>query len=290
MTPHILSFGEVLWDIFGDKKTIGGAPLNFAAHAAKLGADVTFVSAVGDDALGKDTLAAVSALGLSTDAVAVLPGVPTGHCIVTLQNGTPRYALARGVAYDRIPMPALPEKQVNALCLGTLASRDEISRATRDRLLRELHPDEVFFDINIRGNDWSEADLAAVLPFATLLKFSREEKYAFASYGDTPEEICLSLSETYPGLKQIVVTLDKDGAMSFDPKKKAFLHSPKPKNKPVSTVGAGDSFSACWLYNYLCGAEPRKCLARAVTLSDFVVTELGAVPAYPDGLKDAVTE
>ena len=35
MTPiKLLSFGEICWDLFGNEKTLGGAPLNLAAHAA----------------------------------------------------------------------------------------------------------------------------------------------------------------------------------------------------------------------------------------------------------------
>ena len=33
-------FGEILWDIFDGDRRIGGAPFNFAAHSAALGADV----------------------------------------------------------------------------------------------------------------------------------------------------------------------------------------------------------------------------------------------------------
>ena len=32
-----VSFGEVLWDKFGNTREIGGAPFNFCAHLAKLG-------------------------------------------------------------------------------------------------------------------------------------------------------------------------------------------------------------------------------------------------------------
>ena len=34
---NILSIGEVLWDVFGDAEHLGGAALNFAAHARVLG-------------------------------------------------------------------------------------------------------------------------------------------------------------------------------------------------------------------------------------------------------------
>ena len=285
---HILSFGEVLWDVFGEQKTLGGAPLNFSAHLTKLGADVTFVSAVGDDTLGKETLDAIRGIGLSVDAVAVLPGVRTGFCAVTLENGTPHYDLARGVAYDAIPFPALPASRPDALYLGTLASREEQSRACARRLLRESGAKEVFFDVNIRGNDWSEEGIRDVLPFTTILKLSREELYAFSSFGTEGEAVCRAIAEQFPNLKQIVLTLDKDGAEVYDVSRRAFFRSPSPVSKPVSTVGAGDSFSACYLYNTLAGASVEDCLARAVRLSDFVVTRLGAIPDYPEGLLDEI--
>ena len=49
---RILSFGEILWDVFPTEKKIGGAPFNFAAHAARLGAESYMVSAVGSDENG----------------------------------------------------------------------------------------------------------------------------------------------------------------------------------------------------------------------------------------------
>ena len=42
--PAILSLGEVLWDLFPDGERFGGAPANFACHAAIQGADVTMLS------------------------------------------------------------------------------------------------------------------------------------------------------------------------------------------------------------------------------------------------------
>ena len=46
-TYRIISLGEVLWDLFPDRECFGGAPANFACHAAILGGDVAMVSAVG---------------------------------------------------------------------------------------------------------------------------------------------------------------------------------------------------------------------------------------------------
>ena len=49
---NLLSFGETIWDSHGDSYTIGGAPLNLAAHYAIQGGDAWLASAVGNDVLG----------------------------------------------------------------------------------------------------------------------------------------------------------------------------------------------------------------------------------------------
>ena len=60
-----LAFGEVLWDVNGNEKTIGGAPLNVLAHIRKLGGESSIVSAVGSDELGRASLACLEDFGIS---------------------------------------------------------------------------------------------------------------------------------------------------------------------------------------------------------------------------------
>jgi fructokinase len=50
---NVVGLGEVLWDVFPDGPRFGGAPANFACHAAMLGAGAFMVSRVGTDELGK---------------------------------------------------------------------------------------------------------------------------------------------------------------------------------------------------------------------------------------------
>ena len=59
----VYAFGEILWDIFGDTRSIGGAPFNFAAHFASLGGAAALISAVGEDLLGDEALRAIRSFG-----------------------------------------------------------------------------------------------------------------------------------------------------------------------------------------------------------------------------------
>ncbi|MBR6349720.1 MAG: hypothetical protein IKR67_04145, partial [Lachnospiraceae bacterium] len=97
-------FGEILWDITEDEKNIGGAPFNFAAHAARQGADVCLITAVGNDEPGDEALRECERMNLPIDCIARVDR-PTGSCRVQLQDGTPAYDLSGDMAYDHIPLP-----------------------------------------------------------------------------------------------------------------------------------------------------------------------------------------
>ena len=278
-------FGEILWDLFDDKKKIGGAPFNFGAHCAKLGMDVSVVSAVGDDELGLLAVNEAEKLNVNTDNILQVP-FKTGRCIVTLDNGTPSYNLVKDVAYDNIPIPDKSCFEADAFYFGTLAQRNGVSQNTLKTLLTGKYR-EVFFDINIRQNYYSNEMIDDSLKATTIFKISREE-IGVLNIDGTNEDICKVLKEKYPNIKLIIVTLDCDGALVFDTLTENFYYSPKPQSKVVSTVGAGDSFSACFLSNYLSGIQINECLKRASLLSDYVVTQLGAIPDYPIELQEKI--
>lgn len=62
----VLSFGEILWDIYPDEKYIGGAPFNFAAHLAKHGEESYMLSCLGKDGLGEEALLCLKERGVLT--------------------------------------------------------------------------------------------------------------------------------------------------------------------------------------------------------------------------------
>ena len=74
----IVSIGEILWDVIGEKEHLVGAPFNFAVHAARLGHEVLFGSGVGDDARGRRTIEQAAHLGIATSHIKTVPGFPTG--------------------------------------------------------------------------------------------------------------------------------------------------------------------------------------------------------------------
>lgn len=281
----LLSFGEVLWDIYPDKKCLGGAPLNFVSHFVRQGGEGYIISAVGNDKLGALTQNSIEELGVSTRYLTVIEDKITGRCEVTLdENCHPKYDLADDVAYDYISVDRLLGKEFDILYFGTLALRREYNRSSLNKLLADCNFKEVFVDVNLRAPFYSKEVVRFVLENATVLKISDEElpmvcELIGVSFEDY-RSVAKTLSKWFNKLRCVVITLGSNGAYAFDciEKKEHFCKSEKVN--VVSTVGAGDSFSAGFAYSHFCGDDIEKSLKFATKLAGFVVSNYEAVPKY----------
>ncbi len=278
---RIVAFGEIIWDIYPDERCIGGAPLNFAAHAAQQGAESLLISAVGDDALGETAREALRHFGVDDSLVSTVTGKPTGQCLVTLdEENKPHYDLLADTAYDAISCETIPD--CDAFVFGTLIQRSAHNRRTLQQLLESEQFREVFCDLNIRPPHYDRASAERCLRYATMLKVSREELPAVTQllYGASldvdaaVERICTD----YPNIQLCLVTLDKDGALVYEAATgKVYRQAAQPVDV-VSTVGAGDSFGAAFLVSYLRSGDIDAALQKAVEVSAFVVAHKEAVP------------
>lgn len=258
---NILSFGEIIWDCFPEARYLGGAPLNFAVHAARQGADSYIYSAVGD----AESFRAVADTGVKTDFLQTVP-FPTGYTNIRLDKaGNPTYQVVHNVAWDNIPTLEDIPLSWDAVYFGTLCQRSPISAASLRALLERVQAREFFCDLNLRHKFFSDELIDFCLAHASIVKVNRQEKDAL------PPDVF----QKYPGLKALLVTLDAEGALLrlADGRE---LSSQKPRGKLVSAVGAGDSFSAAFLVKWLEGAAPEDCLAAGLALADEVIGQMGA--------------
>ena len=279
----ILSFGEIIWDVYSDGAFIGGAPLNLAAHAALQGADAWAVSAVGDDELGKKAFAKVKELGVKTEYIGISDKT-TGKCLVTLdENSIPSYNVLENTAYDYIDVPVFKDgEEFDILAFGTLALRGENNIKTLKKLIDMKISDKIYSDLNIRPPFYSERSIRFCLENAHIVKISDEELPTVLEMIDVPctdtENAMKILSEKYPQLEYILITCGDKGAYCYDTDNIYFVSATK--TDVASTVGAGDSFGATFLVELLKGKTIPECLNMASRVSAFVVSQSGAVPYY----------
>lgn len=279
----ILSFGEILWDIFPTENFIGGAPLNFAAHSAFHHNDVFMLSAVGDDDLGKKALEQIKTWGISEKHIHISDKYETGKCIVTLDEmGIPNYKLLENTAYDFIPQ-SIKNEHFDALYFGTLALRSCYNYDSLKNLIANNIFREIFVDVNIRPPFYSKESVIFALETASILKISLEELDIVAEISNSKEvkdyrEFAEVLSNKYRNLKVIIITLGAEGSFALDCKTQIGHFEKSIPVSVVSTVGAGDSFSAAFLSNFMQLKDITFCLAHANKIASYVVSHKGAVP------------
>lgn len=281
----LYAFGEILWDVFGKTRHIGGATLNIAAHFSLHGGRSMIISAVGDDILGKDAVERVQNFGIDDTHLAILRGMPTGESIVSLSDtGIPSYKITENVAYDFIKTEGVFPDTEDVLYFGTLSLREDHNRKSLTNLITRSEFSEIFVDVNLRAPFILKESIDLALANASIIKISDEELPTLTRIALGKEykykTATALLSQIYPNLKIIIITRGAHGAYVFDVRSGVEHEIDAIKVKAVSTVGAGDSFSAAFLYSYKNGESIEKCLKNATRVSAFVVSVPEAVPFY----------
>lgn len=287
MNEIIVGMGEALWDVLPEGKKIGGAPDNFAYHVSLFGLPSCVVSAIGDDALGKEIIENFTSKGLD-QLIAEVP-YPTGTVQVEIdQTGIPLYDIKENVAWDNIPytehLDALA-KRTKAVCFGSLAQRNVVSRETINHFLDTMPKDDdslIVFDVNLRQGFYNKEILCKSMQNCNILKINDEELITvsrmFGYPGIDLQDKCWILLGKY-NLKMLILTCGINGSYVFTPGNVSF--QPTPKVEVADTVGAGDSFTAAFIASILKGKSVTEAHTIAVKTSAFVCTQKGAMPILP---------
>lgn len=288
MEEIVVGMGEALWDVLPEGKKIGGAPANFAYHVSQFGLSSCVVSAVADDALGNEIIDNFNIKGLN-HLIERVP-YPTGTVQVQIdQAGIPQYEIKENVAWDNIPYTARLEQlaeRTTAICFGSLAQRNIVSRNTINRFLDAMPQDPdrlIVFDVNLRQGFYNKEILCNSMERCNILKINDEELITvsrmFGYPGIDLQDKCWILLGKY-NLKMLILTCGINGSYVFTPGNVSF--QPTPKVKVADTVGAGDSFTAAFISGILKGKTVAEAHAAAVRTSAYVCTQKGAMPVLPE--------
>lgn len=291
MNDIVVGMGEALWDVLPEGKKIGGAPANFAYHVSQFGLPSRVISAVGSDPLGREIVENFTSKGLN-HLIEEVP-YPTGTVQVEIDPaGVPQYDIKENVAWDNIPYTARLEAlagQTRAVCFGSLAQRNVVSRDTINRFLDAMPQTAdslVVFDVNLRQGFYTKEILCNSMKRCNILKINDEELVTvsrmFGYPGIDLQDKCWILLGKY-NLRMLILTCGINGSYVFTPGNVSF--QPTPKVEVADTVGAGDSFTAAFIASLLKGKSVTEAHALAVRTSAFVCTRKGAMPELPPDLR-----
>ncbi|WP_167050570.1 sugar kinase [Salinibacterium sp. ZJ77] len=261
---------------------VGGAESNVAMGLARLGVSSAWLSAVGDDPLGRMILSEVAAAGVDVSAVRIDPIHPTGAYFKLHERGrsTPVY-FRRGSAashLDRSILAHIASTRVTHVSGVALALSSATAELVGAILERRPELGTVSFDVNHRSALWRDRSAADELLVAArradIVFVGRDE--AEALWGTaTPAEVRSLLAD----VGTVVVKDAEVGATSFVGDTSVFV--PSPRVDVVEPVGAGDAFAAGWLSGWLAEERPEVCLARGHVLAGLALTQWGDVPVVP---------
>lgn len=280
---RITSIGEILFDVYPERKTLGGAPFNFIYHITKLTGHGTFVSRVGMDDPGREIIDYLDKNNIPKDYIQVDPIHLTGEAIAALNDRKiPVWEIRAGRAYDFIELnedlESLLNDHTDCFYYGTLAQRNLTSRDTIQHFFgRKL---KYFCDLNIRQNFYTREIIEECLKTCDILKLNNEEIHlvnkllinkSFDSK-DTPKRL---LNEY--NISQLCVTDGDQGAVIYQGNIQV-QYKLKIKNV-VDTVGAGDAFASILCIGYLYNWDIDKTIKMAAEFAGEIVKINGALPS-----------
>ena len=284
---YVIGIGEILWDLLLTGKQLGGAPANFAFIASQLGDCGTIVSRVGDDENGAEILRQFKSYGIEIDEIQIDRKNPTGTVVVNLKNGQPEYKITEPVAWDFLAMnDNLRDlaKKCDAVCFGSLAQRNAVSRKTIREFLRSTRIDALkIFDVNLRQNYYSLEILRESLALANVVKLNDEELpklcEMFAVEGADETERLKNLRGKFD-LRLLCLTRGAMGSLLVTEIEVSENHGVKVEI--ADTIGAGDAFMAAMTHGFLRDWSLDEINEKANRVGAFVASQTGAMPSFKE--------
>ena len=283
---RVLGIGELLWDLFPDGPRLGGAPFNVVASMRRLSHPAAFVTAVGDDELGRSAVAAVDELGVDTTFISVAPDLPTGTVAVTPDpvEGH-RFTIGSPAAYESIGgsdtlVTRLLDLVPEALVYGTLAQRSPAVRELTHRVATEIRPVNRLYDVNLRDGSWTGDLVLDLLRDATVVKLNGDEAVVLAGLlgsAATGRALATALAARY-GIERLCITRGAAGATLLVGGDEYMVEGIEVD--VADTVGAGDAFAAGLLHGLLTDMPPDETLRFANRLGALVASRAGALPVW----------
>ena len=260
--------------------TLGSSSAIVAHNLAALGSRVGFQSRIGDDSLGQIALERLTQMGVDTNSVVKAHGATKTGLTVILQRDGWRNILTYAGTIVELTLRDLDFKFL------TDSRHFHLSSFYMQRGL-SAHVPELFkkikeagltisLDTNDDPDDRWEGALMESLRFVDVFLPNEREAMKITRASDVDSAVA-RLARIVP---TVVVKRGQNGSMAQQGKER--ITSPAVKIDFVDPVGAGDSFDAGFLHQFVRGADLKTCLASGNRAGAFSTTRPGGTEAFRD--------
>lgn len=259
--------------------TLGGSSSIVAHNLAALGSRVGFISLIGKDAMGDAALERLSSAGVDVSRVRRSEKGTASGLSVILHHGSWRNILTYLGTMSQL---TFEHEDFEFLCSTRHYHLSSYYLQTAlqpqfPELLKKLKAAgaTISMDTNDDPHDrWQDLDV--LLPYVDVLLPNEREALKISGEGDLERAIA-RLADIVP---LVVVKLGPQGAIAQRGKKR--FTSPPARVDAIDAVGAGDSFDAGFISQYIRGVDIETCLAWGNIAGALSTTRPGGTEAFRD--------
>jgi ribokinase len=253
----------------------GGKGSNQAVAAARAGASVVFVSAVGDDSAGRDLLEDLTAKGVDVSQVATIDNMASGIALISVSRDGENAIIVDPGASAKLDPAAVSDTLLRLVTPGTVVlTQLELPLPVVTQGCLVAHRAGARIVLNLSPlQEVPEELLAACDPL--IVNAGEAEALAHSSC-ESVEEALVAADALAKRCRSVVVTLGALGSVVAD--LNAARHFSARKVKVVDTTGAGDSFAGALAAALVAGATIDAAVERGTDASALTVQHVGAQP------------
>ncbi|WP_434175912.1 sugar kinase [Brachybacterium conglomeratum] len=264
---------------------IGGAESNVACHLAATGHRTAWLSALGEDALGRRVRGEIASHGVDVSAVRLDPAAPTGLYVKDPGHGVTYYRAGSAASrlgpadLERVDLARARIVHLTGITLALSASCRDLVHAA----IEATHATGalVSLDVNYRPALWDTTEEAA----CEILTAAREADVVLVGRDEaetlwgtaTADEIRALL----PDVPRLVVKDAEIEAVEFTGGARTAV--PTPRVEVIEAVGAGDAFAAGWFDGLLHGVAADERLARGHARAAHALSSTQDIPTPTGG-------
>lgn len=256
----------------------GGKGANQAVAAARMGADVQFISKIGTDIFGKQSIKGYKDEGINVDKIFIDESAPSGIALISVDGVGENSILVAPGANSNL-LPADLDKVIEEIKqAGILLMQLEIPMASIEYAAEAAFNNNVKVILNPAPACKLSRKLIDCL-FLIVLNESEAEYVSGVPVSDEATAIEAATKISDMGVKNIIVTLGSDGVIAMIDRE--VFKVPAIKVNAIDTTAAGDTFCGVLSVGIMEGMPVIEAIKLANKAAALSVTRMGAQKSIP---------